>query len=38
MRALRLVYEDNTTSFEDLLLRDESVSIHHRNNQMFKVP
>ena len=29
-RALRLVYEDYTTSFKDLLLRDRSVSIHHR--------
>ena len=41
-RALRLVYEDYTISFEDLLLRDESVSIHHRNLQkvaieLFKV-
>ena len=41
-RALRLVYEDYTISFEDLLLRDESVSIRHRNLQkvaieMFKV-
>ena len=41
-RALRLVYEDYTTSFKDLLLRDRSVSIHHRNIQkiaieMFKV-
>ena len=41
-RALRLVYEDYTTSFKDLLVRDKSVSIHHRNIQkvaieMFKV-
>ena len=41
-RALRLVYDDYTASFEDLLSRDESVSIHHRNIQkvaieMFKV-
>ena len=41
-RALRLVYEDYTTHFEDLLVRDKSVSIHHRNIQkvaieMFKV-
>ena len=41
-RALRLVYEDYSTSFKDLLLRDKSVSIHHRNIQkvaveMFKV-
>ena len=41
-RALRLVYDDYTASFADLLSRDESVSIHHRNIQkvaieMFKV-
>ena len=41
-RGLRLVYEDYTTSFEDLLTKDGSVSIHHRNLQnvaieMFKV-
>ena len=37
-----MVYEDYLTSFEDLLIKDESVSIHHRNIQkvatiMFKV-
>ena len=41
-RALRLVYEDYKTSFEELLSKDNSVSIHHRNIQdvaieMFKV-
>ena len=41
-RALRLVYEDYITTFGDLLIRDNSVSIHHRNIQkvaieMFKV-
>ena len=41
-RALRLVYDDYTTSFEELLSKDKSVSIHHRNIQkvaveMFKV-
>ena len=40
--ALRLVYEDYSTSFEELLVRDKSVSIHHRNIQkvaieMFRV-
>ena len=30
-RALRLVYDDYTTSFANLLTRDESVCIHHRN-------
>ena len=41
-RALRLVYLDYTSSFEDLLKKDGTVSIHHRNIQlvaieMFKV-
>ena len=41
-RSLRLVYNDYITSFEDLLLKDKSVTIHHKNIQhvaveMFKV-
>ena len=41
-RALRLVYNDYTTSFSELLNKDKSVSIHHRNIQyvaieMYKV-
>ena len=41
-RALRLVYDDYMTPFEELLFKDKSVSIHHRNLQkvaieMFKV-
>ena len=41
-RALRLVYSDYISSFKDLLKRDNSVCIHHRNIQkvaieMFKV-
>ena len=32
-RALRLVYNDYTSTFENLLLIDGSVSIHHRNIQ-----
>ena len=41
-RASRLVYDDYITSFEGLLIKDNSVSIHHRNIQkvtieMFKV-
>ena len=41
-RAIRLVYEDYTTPFEDLLRRDKSMSIHHLNIQrvaveMFKI-
>ena len=30
-RALRLVYEDYTSSFKDLLQKDGSVSVHHQN-------
>ena len=41
-RALRITYSDGSSSFEDLLKKDNSVSIHHRNMQalateMFKV-
>ena len=41
-RALRMVYKDDESSFEELLKKDESVSIHHRNIhclaiEMFKV-
>ena len=30
-RALRLVYNDYVTTFEELLKNDKSISIHHRN-------
>ena len=30
-RALRLVYDDYTSSFKDLLQKDGSVSVHHQN-------
>ena len=41
-KALRIVYGDCTSSFKELLLKDNSVCIHHRNIQkvaieMFKV-
>ena len=41
-RALRLVYDDNNLTFEELLELDKSVTIHHRNLQrlaveMFKI-
>ena len=41
-RGLRMVYEDYTSTFEQLLVKDGSVCIHHRNIQlvaieMFKV-
>ena len=30
-RGLRLIYNDYTTSFNELLKKDKSISIHHRN-------
>ena len=36
-RALRMVYLDETSSFEELLTKDGSVSIHHRNLQFLAV-
>ena len=41
-RGLRMVYEDYTSSFKELLVKDNSVCVHHRNVQkvaieMFKV-
>ena len=41
-RALRMVYQDENSSFEELLRKDGSVTIHHRNLQflateMYKV-
>ena len=41
-RALRMVYRDNISSFEDLLVKDKSLKVHHRNIhflaiEMFKV-
>ena len=34
-RALRIVTNDNQSSFENLLRKDCSVSIHHRNIRSF---
>ena len=36
-RALRIVYKDYTSSFEDLLKRDNSVTIHDRNIQSLAI-
>ena len=41
-KALRLVYKDDHCSFEELLNKDNAVSIHHRNwqilvTEMYKV-
>ena len=41
-RALRITYSDNSSSFQNLLKKDNLVSIHHKNiqalaSEMFKV-
>ena len=36
-RALRLVYNDYESSFDELLIKDNTVSIHHRNIQYVAV-
>ena len=36
-RALRLVYKDYNSSFDELLLRDNSFTIHHRNLQKLAI-
>ena len=36
-RALRIVYDDKLSTFEDLLKRDKSVSIHIRNIQKLAI-
>ena len=33
-RALRITYVDNVSSFQELLEKDNSVSIHHKNIQV----
>ena len=36
-RALRLVYKDTTLTFEQLLEKDNSFTIHHRNIQKLAI-
>ena len=41
-RALRIVYKDDTSSFQELLEKNNLVTIHHRNihslaTEMYKV-
>ena len=36
-RALIIVYIGNVSSFEGLFQRDQSVSIHHRNNHLLEI-
>ena len=30
-RALRIVHRDETSTFDELLLKDESITVHHKN-------
>ena len=36
-RSLRIVYNDDTSSFDELLRKDNSVSIHNRNIQKLAI-
>ena len=36
-RALRIVYKDQTSTFEELLIQDESFTIHERNIQTLAI-
>ena len=36
-RALRIAYNDNELTFEDLLKKDNSVSIHHKNIRLLGI-
>ena len=41
-RALKVTYQDNTLTFQELLNKDNSTSMHHRNlhvleTEMFKI-
>ena len=36
-RALRIVYNNTVTSFENLLIKDKSLTIHHQNIQLLAI-
>ena len=36
-RALTIIYKDNTSTFEELLEKDNSFSVHHRNIQSLAI-
>ena len=36
-RALRIVYRDENSTFKELLKKDGSVTIHHRNVQLLAI-
>ena len=37
VRALRIVYNDYVSSFDELLTKDKSFTIHHRNIQTLPI-
>ena len=42
-RALKIVYRDNVSSFDELLIKDKSLRVHHKNIhflaiEMFNLP
>ena len=37
-RALRIVYQDETSTIEELLYKDGSITIHHKNLQLLVNP
>ena len=36
-RSLSIIYSDQTSTFDELLVKDGSCSIHHRNIQSFAI-
>ena len=36
-RALRIVFNDNESTFEDLVKKDNSLSIHHKNIRLLGI-
>ena len=36
-RALRIAYKDNTSNFETLLEKDNSISVHQKNLQLLMI-
>ena len=36
-RALRIVYNDTVTSFENLMIKDKYFTIHHQNIQLLVI-
>ena len=36
-RSLRIVYKDNNSSFKELLKKDNSFTVHHRNIQSLAI-